>query len=392
MKKVGIITIHNSPNYGACLQSFALYEYIRLLGYDVEIIDLHRPYHSDYIPSEKYKPYTHRFESIKQKLKRRIKDLIGLFAKRNQIDTNSTTSVVIKDVVKDKVSLLFDDFNSRIRLSAPYKGIDQLYKHPPKYDTYITGSDQVWNPTQAYCVEPYFLTFVKDGRKISYASSIGIELLTCKEKRDYANWLKGYDAISVREEAAKNILSELTPAHIDQVCDPTFLLDLDVWENMAVTPKESDYVLVFTLAYDKNLVDYGLRLAKECGKVLVCLNPVQPDADGYISVKDAGPKEWLGYIRNANLVITDSFHCTLFSILLGAKNFLTYISPYNQRGSRIIELLDMFGLGCHLLPTDLGLCYREVEKIELTPSSRRQILETIISTRSKSREFLNANI
>ena len=55
--KIGIITIHNSPNYGACLQSFALYKFLEQQGYSTEIIDLHRPYHDDYVVSKKYKPY-----------------------------------------------------------------------------------------------------------------------------------------------------------------------------------------------------------------------------------------------------------------------------------------------------------------------------------------------
>lgn len=76
MKKIGIITIHNSPNYGACLQSFALYKYLELQGYPVEIIDLHRPYYDDYVPSSRFLPFDHYPKSIKQKLKEWVKGLL----------------------------------------------------------------------------------------------------------------------------------------------------------------------------------------------------------------------------------------------------------------------------------------------------------------------------
>ena len=69
--KIGIITIHHSCNYGACLQSFALYKYLELLGYTVEIIDLHRPFHDDYVVSKRFHAYLYREETFKQFLKRK---------------------------------------------------------------------------------------------------------------------------------------------------------------------------------------------------------------------------------------------------------------------------------------------------------------------------------
>ena len=125
MKKIGIITIHNSPNYGACLQSFALYKYLELQGYPVEIIDLHRPYYDDYVPSSRFLPFDHYPKSIKQKLKEWVKGLL----KKDVKDTVKVKEKKDNSESKKK----FDAFNAQIHLSRPYLSIDDLYDNPPVY-------------------------------------------------------------------------------------------------------------------------------------------------------------------------------------------------------------------------------------------------------------------
>lgn len=345
--KIGIITIHNSPNYGACLQSFALYKYLKQQGHDVEIIDLHRPVaYRDYVPSKKYVAYRRKKQSKKNCVKSMVRSLFGIKPKVSNLYSEAALSK-------------FTEFNSVIKLSRPYRGIDELYANPPKYDLYISGSDQLWNPTQIYCLEPYFLTFVPQGqgKKISFATSIGITELRENEENDFKTWLDSYDSICVREKQAQSLLQKLLPhKHIEQVADPTFLLSPDYWKSIAVMPAQKGYILVFTLQYNPTIINYCRKLGNESGLNIVVLGQIQPDCpDGsYESVKDAGPKEFLGYIANAEMVITDSFHCTVFSLILGAKNFYTYISPDNNRGSRIIDLLETYNLNDHFLNVDLN--------------------------------------
>lgn len=345
--RIGIITIHNSPNYGACLQSFALYKYLEQLGHDVEIIDLHRPVaYEDYVPSKKYIASRVPPKSNRTKIKAWVTQILGLKHKTTRLYSETALAK-------------FEEFNSVIKLSRPYKGIDELYNNPPVYDLYISGSDQLWNPTQAYCLEPYFLTFVPkgQGKKISFATSIGITDLRENEKENFKKWLESYDSISVREKQAQNLLQELMPnKKIEQVADPTFLLSPDYWKKLAVTPKTKGYILMFTLKHNPTILDYCLKIGNESGLRVVVLGQIQPNCidDSYEAVKDAGPKEFLGYIANAEMVITDSFHCTVFSLIMGAKNFYTYISPDNNRGSRIIDLLETYNLNNHLLNVDLN--------------------------------------
>lgn len=369
--KIGIITIHNSPNYGASLQAFALYKYIELQGHDCELIDLHRPHQADFVPSKRFTKY--RTDSLKSKVRCAISAMIG---KKN---------IYYSSEAKKK----FDDFNGQIKSSRPYYGIDNLYADPPLYDLYITGSDQLWNPAQPFCLEPYFLTFAPKGsKKISYAASIGISDLTVKEKKDFKRWLSSYTAISVREKQAKILLESFIDREIVQVSDPTFLLDVEYWHSMARKPvRKQPYILLFTLSYNPVILNYALRLSRESGMRLISIAQIQPDSvdETYTTVKDAGPREWLGYLADADLVITDSFHGTVFSILMGSRNFYTYIAPGNKRSSRITDLLSTLNLRDHLLNPDLFSSYVELGEKCINRSS---LLSAIKKEQDFSRQFL----
>lgn len=379
--KIGIITIHKSPNYGACLQAYALWKYIEQQGHDCEIIDLYRPYQDEYVPSKRFKPMRQN-TSFVSRCKQAIKKMLGL----NKGKAGKLFS--------DNAKLKFDKFNSQIKYSRAYKGIDEFYANPPIYDLYVSGSDQLWNPTQPYCLEPYFLTFVPNGgRKISYATSIGITDLTDEEKHKFKDWLSSYDAISVRELQAEKLLESFITDHvISQVPDPTFLLDVEEWKRLALYPDiNGKYILLFTLQWSPVLVEYCKRLSAENGLLLVVLSQIQPQNTdgGYIPVTDAGPQEFIGYIANAEMVITDSFHCTVFSIITGANNFYTYIAPSNIRGSRITDLLDIFEIKGHLLPQSLSLGYAELAKCKI---EHEQIKEKMFAIRQQGMTFINKYI
>lgn len=357
MVRVGILTIHNSPNYGASLQSFALYKYVsQMPGIECEVIDLHRPYEDGYVKSNKFVPYRREPFSIKRLVKSALKKILRRESKK--INFYSSDS-----------KYKFDEFNREIKLSRPYWGIDELYADPPCYDIFITGSDQVWNPTQPYCLEPYFLTFVPKGKKkISYASSIGVTELLDNEKQDFKRWLSTYDAISVREHQAQNLLVSFIGKPVAQVADPTFLLDAGFWKSIAVYPQNVEpYILLFTVGVDSNLLQFATKMSHESGFRLVYLNQLLPEPiDGsYKVVSDAGPKEFLGLIAHAEMVITDSFHATVFSLIMGAKNFYAYIGTYNKRGSRILDLLKIFQEESHLLLDDLSENYNDLSTRKL---------------------------
>lgn len=380
MKKIriGILTIHDSPNYGACLQCYALWKYLTDQGYDCEVIDLHRPgAHSDYLPSRKYQ----RCRPVQEGKLGKLKQTLKAFFKKNP--------PIIKHYSDDS-ERKFKDFNALLKLSKPYRSVDELYQNPPDYDIYIAGSDQLWNPAQPYCLEPYFLTFV-DGmfkKKVSFSTSIGITELTILEKNKFKTWLSDFSAISVREKQAKQLLESFIEREVHQVLDPTFLLTPSSWRTLAREPQvQEPYILYFALHLDTNLLNYCQRLSKESGSCLYVLNQTQPDPldDSYVAVKDAGPREFIGYIANAQMVITDSFHGTVFSIIMGTKNFYTYIAQGNKRGCRIEDLLNIFELSEHLLNPSLSQSFDELNSHII---NHNHVVSIMNAKRSESYDYI----
>ncbi len=380
MKRIGIITIHKSPNYGACLQSYALWKYIHEQGYDVEIIDLLRPTHDGYKASRKFKECRSPKRTILTKMKSKARAWFG----------KTRAMCPLGGMAQKK----FDKFNSNIHLSRTYMGIEDLYKNPPEYDLYITGSDQVWNPSQTYCIEPYFLSFVPKGRtKISYASSIGITKLLEKEAKMFKDRLSTYTAVSVREKAAKILLEQVTGQSIEQVADPTFLLSYNTWRYLSDTSEYTftDYIFLFTLSYNAELFEYASTLSKQSGKqfIYLCGNihsvPEQVKCQCTL-ISDAGPCDFLRLIEKATLVITDSFHCTVFSIILNTNNFYTFIPKGNNRGSRIIDLLSTFSLQTHLLAAPLEQSYKLLIENSINHENLKAVYQKI---QGDSQLFLN---
>ena len=340
--KIGIITIHRSPNYGACLQSYALYKYIVNQGLECELIDLKRPIHDGYVESSDFKPYYIHKESVWKK----TKGFIKRFLKPQSVSKESTNP---KRIIK------FNEFNKEIKYSTPYYSIDSLYDNPPSYDVYISGSDQLWNPEQPFPIEPYFLTFVRNNnaKKISYASSIGISSLDSRQIKDFSRWLSSYDAISVREPDAAKILQPHLKQKIEIVADPTFLLDVNEWKLLACDYSERGYILCFMLGLQPALLNEALRVSNYLGKKLIVIGQRDvPKDKRYTLIDDAGPKEFLGLIKSSDCVFTDSFHGTVFSILLGVKNFFSYVAKGNRRASRLETLLSPLGFWDRIIRND----------------------------------------
>ena len=191
MKRVGIITIHHSPNYGACLQSYALYKYIVQQGAYCEIIDVHRPIHSDYIYEKRYSSYRNNQFKPSVRIRKALKNIIKKVLGRE---------TVVKQFTSPISEQRFKEFNSIIKYSQTYNRLSDLKKNPPVYDLYISGSDQLWNPAQPYCLEPYFLTFVPDGKRPRAARFFRFLL---RQRCRIVSFLSGYQRVGLRHAGHK---------------------------------------------------------------------------------------------------------------------------------------------------------------------------------------------
>ena len=345
MKKVLITTVQKAPNFGASLQAYALWKYISELGHECKIIDLLRPYHKGYIPTQGFEPFCQKERSwwlnfridYIRPLKKNIRDLFRVNKSNLQENELPTFS-------KKK----FEVFDSQIAYTKTYTSIRELYDNPPQADLYITGSDQLWNPTQPYPLEPFFLTYVRKGMKISYATSVGVTKVSKYTKKKFSAWLKSYDAISVREQEAIFLLQPLVSQKISQCCDPTFLLPMEHWRSLASKRQvKNKYIFLFVVGEGNQACDYAECLHKQLGLPVVTNKNIR--GYSFQIVNDIGPLEWLALIRDAEMLVTNSFHGCVFSLIM---NTPFKVSIFNNRGSRIINLLQQMGDEVLLLSGD----------------------------------------
>ncbi len=337
-KHIGIVTIQRSLiNYGAALQVYALWRYIKSLGYDCEVVDILRPCHSQY-------KYSSEFGERKPSLRANIINFI-----RHLIGENRQ--------FKNRESL-FAGFNNQLEYSGQYRSLRELYNNPPVYDVCVTGSDQVWNPNMPFHNGVYFWDFYKgNSKKVSYASSFGIDSLPKGYEEDYTKWLKGYDAISVRENSGTDIVKALTGKESVVVLDPVFLLSKEEWKacETKVENVPSNYVFIYLVHYDVNIINKAKRFAIAKNMPLyVVLSARKLVADrGVNQLVDVGPREWLYLMNHADYVLTDSFHGTSLSIIM-QKPFVTFVNLANNTNGRIMTILDSLDLASRIISTESG--------------------------------------
>jgi len=379
MKKIGIITIVKVYNYGAELQAYALQKKLELMGYDVEIIDYLFYKHKSHKTTKLSKPWINiGFErKVKELLYPIIYSLKTLFKRKQQ------------QLLRYK----FESFHKKNTSfsKVQYPSMNELYTAHLNYDIFIVGSDQVWNPWSNTSLDPYFLTFAPKGKKrISYASSFGVAELPLQATDKYKNRLNDLDSISVRESSGLEIVQKLTGRMAEHVVDPTMLLTRSEWEQIAVKPPINE---PYILLYNVTKSDYATRFAKDLSNkrnlkiVKICTEAVREDKNSLVlSIPDAGPAEFLGLFIKSSLIITNSFHGTVFSIIFN-RPFYTIIPASKTNTSRQLNLLEKFGL------TD-----RTIYEYSSYPSKDFEIIDfdyannMLISLREGSVKFLLSSI
>lgn len=232
-------------------------------------------------------------------------------------------------------------------------------------DIFIAGSDQIWNP--AWTEDAYFLNFVPDNNgKIAYAASIGANEVPQDFLEHVVPYLRRFDFISVREESAKEILQPYLDQEIKVTLDPTLLLPQEEWDKIAVQPMiPQPYIFVYLLGEKRAHRRLIKKFARTLGLKIAFLPHVHfhfNPADCFFAdynLYDVGPAEFVGLVKNAEIVITDSFHGCVFSIIYGRKFWALKrhkdSDPQNMN-SRLYTLFDSLGLGDRLIENE-DACY-----------------------------------
>jgi len=322
--KVGILTFPNSRSYGAALQMFALYQVCRDLGYEAEIIN----YYNLWMKQEKHMSIGQGENQKILWLKRKIYDLIHIVMKHR-----------------------FARFERQMQKYPQQAILDpkQLLSVAGRYGAVICGSDQVWNPNITNRDLSFFLDFCgADTSRISYAPSFGVEDLAEEYKDKVSAQLRLFDHLSVREEAGKQLIREISDLDSELVLDPTFLLDAKQWQAYENVHSQArgEYILYYTVHSSHTLWKHCLELAKKTNMKILRIgsNVISKQfkkMDGVEYVSDIGPAQWLYLVRNASYVVTNSFHGTAFAINYRKNFYVEFSSATNSRLSNIVKLLGL---------------------------------------------------
>ncbi len=318
MKKVGIVTLTKDLNYGNRLQNYAVELLVSKYGGIPHT--LFNTMWSYYGKTSKYKSYIG----------------IPLSILKNR-----------QSGISRQIAALFDRFNNKyIHITDKYDKESEMKQIVEKYDVFITGSDQVWNPYWGFIGEKEYLTFARGKKKIALSASFGVSKIPEEKKELIAQWLNGLDAISVRENRAAEIVKELTGKNAQVLVDPTMCIEADKWKEIARRPilfNTKPYVLMYVLGDMKK--ECLLSVSEYCNKigaefVILKQNKI---FDKY----PVGPREYLYLIANAKYVITDSFHGSVFSILFH-RNLAIFHRDGEEENqdmmSRLETLMNKFSL------------------------------------------------
>lgn len=348
--KAGVITFHSAHNFGASLQAWALQKALENYKIEASVINYHPS-----IIDDLYNPLKGKYG-----LERRV----AQYKLRRQNPKSLERYKNYTSFIKKNFNLL-GDFSTYEELKAANLNLD----------AYIVGSDQVWNSEHIGGFDPaYFLDFVEPGPlKISYAASIGRDYLLPIYHEPIKNSLNSFTAISVREKSAKKPVKALTKKEVDVVMDPTLLLAREEYNEIKTIPNIKDkYIFVYMMEHNPEVVAFANKVSTATGLPIVQRRPNKIFKNEIASCYTSDPGDFLGLIENAEYVITNSFHGTVFSIIYETP-FVSML--HSNTGSRTVDLLKSLNLESHLLykPGD----FDDFSKFEITQPEklRKRILE-----------------
>ena len=362
--KVGIVTLyHGNYNFGGLLQAYALPAALgKYLGLPAEQIDY------ALCPAEAEEQTEIEPVSLSNRIYAFVWRISNRLKKRYFINRKRMFDEFIDDIPHSKETYRFDSISNVLN----------------EYHIFICGGDQIWNDYQAirwYRREDsqvFTLQFVPEHiKKISYAPSMAVLELTDEFKAEFSTGINRLDAISIREERSVPVLEELTQKPITVVVDPVLLLQEEEWlEVMNPAEKPQKYVLCYLLGDNVTQRRAVQRFAKKTHRPIVTfphiLGNVVRKCDlffGDVYDYSSGPREFLDLIRHADLVVTDSFHACVFSMIFKTPFAVFERSKAGETGnmnSRIYDFLKEYHLERQLVTEKELEDIKDIPKVDFT--------------------------
>ena len=387
--RIGIITeYYRSKNYGGNLQSYALCAAIKKLNleYKAEQISYQsKPRHNTIRGMTPLRFFRKATKHIWHKTGRKLWESFRSIKERKYMNLLMVRNIAIEKFNEEEIP------HSKVYTA------NTISAAVNDYDVFITGSDQVWNPS--WYNPAYRLDFVPGSKvKLSYAASISRNALSDEEKTIFQKSLVDYTGISVREEMAVDLLSPLVTQKVEWVLDPTLLLSQKDWDEICKDRLvEERYVFCYFLGDDCQARAIATAYSKAHGYALVTLpflngKPRRCDKDfGTYRLYDVSPADFISLIKHAEFVFTDSFHATVFSGIYERQYFVfdRSVSGHSM-GSRLCSLLSLYEARERFGDS---MEKRTIEYIEsLPPIDYSRQLKLLKEKREESLAFLKRNL
>lgn len=347
-KNIGAVIVSdlNHNNYGSALQAYATIKVVENKGYNLTIIKYKKKRSIvDWLKIAPGLMMSGGLELVKKRIKLKL-----LMRIHPEYIENLKRRFHATNQFKEK------EF---VHLFKEFEGYRALCEGSRKFDAVFVGSDQVWRPYGFYS-NYWNLNFVDDNvPKFSYSSSYGVSNIPVIQKTGTRKYLERLDMISVREKKAKEIVENLSSKKATIVADPTMLLSREEWLDFAdksnmVLPSEP-YIFCYFLGPRRDIREQAMNFAKKKGMKILCMPHMEEYRKqdlhfGDIINWEANAYDFVNVINHAAYICTDSFHGTVFSIILHKKFFTFYRAFGQSTNSRIDSLLSTFNLSeriCH---------------------------------------------
>lgn len=319
-KRIGMAINYDYPDYGGMLQAYASFRKIRDLGYDPEAINI------DAISGE-----------IKQrKIKYFIRNIfdISIVKEKSQIVFKKVRQKANKDL-GDNLNLRYEAFDrfhrEKFKVSREYSSWSDLTSGCKEYSSVVVGSDQLWLPSNI-AGDYYTLSFVpNEVNKVAYATSFGVSKIAKGQETKAKEYLSRIDYLSAREESGQRIIKEHTGRDVQLVCDPALLLTANEWDEDATPGRiiKDRYIFCYFMGDNPWQREFVKELKNKTSYKIVALlhldQYIKSD-ENYVDEApyDVSPADFINLVKNAEMVCTDSFHGTVFSLIYG-KMFFTFM-------------------------------------------------------------------
>lgn len=369
MKKIGIITFHNSYNCGSMLESYAMQRVIEKRNIKAEIVD---------------------FSSNGQK------ELYSVFFKNSNIKNIIKNILILPHYkrVKNNNNKYEQFKNKNFKLSKKYTEQDKISEE--KYNIVIAGSDQIWNITIKDASDVYFLNWVNKAKKVAYAPSFGAKniLKFSNTPNKYKDYINSFDAISIRENNGQKWINELCNKKVPVLIDPTLLLSKNDYEQLEDKKNKIDgkYIFFYCPSFDKNICKYVKKISKKYNLPVITWSTKSYITKGikrfgFKLPKYENPSMYLTLIKNAELVITTSFHGTIFSTIYRKKFITVKNGEMYGDDDRVRTLLEQLEMTDRLLPFEFDKKFNYLSEVDYSK------YETVLpKLQKKANKFLDENV